>query len=67
MAFGSSGKQIAMGLATVGGAFDSVKIKNNTAFKTGVSDTTINGLGGIAEFTNQIGMTIYARRGHCGI
>jgi hypothetical protein len=24
-------------------------------------------LAGIAEFTNQIGLTIHARRGHCGI
>ena len=67
MTLGSSDKQIAMGLATIGGAFYSVKIKSNTAFKAGFGDSAINGFGGIAEFTNQIGLTIYASRGHCGI
>ena len=60
MAFGSSGKQIAMGFATIGGALDSVKIKGNSAFKTGVGNAAINGLGSITEFANQIGLTIHA-------
>ena len=60
MAFGSSGKQIAMGFATIGGALDSVKIKGNSAFKSGVGNAAINGLGSITEFANQIGLTIHA-------